>query len=121
MIALFILLVFIWTVATITSYLCLLMTLAARYFPGCDQSKVQHYLRSTYLCGYTALACVAISALLNTVDFLLLRHSFHTVTFEQWLDSVSSYYAMGPFAAINILPSSICWLWWRRCYGAAEN
>lgn len=121
MLALFIPLVFIWLVATLTSGVCLLMAVNARYALEGDERKVPHYLRFTYLWGFTALGCVAISALLITADFLVFRHSLLTLTQDQWLDYATSCYALGPFAAINVLPSGICWIWFRRRYGAEET
>ncbi|HSJ01935.1 MAG TPA: hypothetical protein VK956_05745 [Verrucomicrobium sp.] len=121
MLALFLPLIFIWVVATLTSYLSLLMALFARFIPGADEAKVPHLLRFAYLWGFGALGCLAISALLITVDFLCVKRSFHMVTFDQWMDFSRSFFGLGPFAAIDILPAGICWIWWSRSYGAGEK
>jgi hypothetical protein len=116
--ALFIPLVFIWVITTMTAYLCMLQAMVARTLPGLNEDRVPHLLRSAYRCGFAALGCFAIGALLIAVDFMFVQHRLPEVTLEQWGEFAEVAYRMGPYAAIALMPTATCWIWWKRSYGA---
>jgi hypothetical protein len=118
--ALFIPLVFIWVITTMTAYLSMLQAMTARLLPGLKEGRVPHLLRSAYRWGFAAVGCFATAAFLIAVDFMFVQHSLPTVTLEQWGEFADQVYGMGPYAAIAVLPTATCWIWYRRSYGAAD-
>lgn len=116
MMALFIPLVLIWVIATLTAYLSLLLAMFVRFTPGANEAKLPHYLRYAYGWGFTALGCLAVSGVLITVDFLVVQRGFRLPSFEQWMDFSRSFLAIGSFAAVNIVPTAVCWFWRKRIW-----
>jgi hypothetical protein len=116
---LFLPLAFIWICTTMTTYLCLLEAVVARVVPGFDESRVPHLLRSAYFWGLVAVGCFVGGGVFITIDFLFVQHAF-PVSLDQWKEFTEVAYHMGPYGAVPILPTALCWLWWKYSYGASD-